>query len=180
MEILQESELARYLFNKYSSNPQNWNFIISLSQVRDSFFDAIISNPDEVWQLKIDSIYKPNPIIMGAKVDNDQSKLKKRITNTTSFGYRNLETNKIMDFLKNLTMEQNSNSIKEIEVNRQLNSLLASIEPVKPVIGKDYLYGPFIFTEKRLTKFDKKNEKVSEQISSKMRQKLRTKYSSYG
>lgn len=180
MEILQEGELAQYLFNRYSSNPKNWNFIISVSPIRDSFFDAIISNSDEVWQLKIDSIYKPYPIIMGAKVDNDFSKLEKRIDNTTPFGYRNLETNKIMNFLKDLTEKQNSNSIKEIEVNRHLHSLLSSIEPVKPVVGKDYLYGPFLFTEKRLTNFDKNNEKVSEKISSKMREKLRTKYSSYG
>jgi hypothetical protein len=180
MEILQEGELAQYLFNKYSMNPKNWNFIISVSQIRDSFFDAIISNPDEVWQLKIDSIYKPNPIIMGAKVDNDSSKLEKRINNTSNFGYRHLETNKIMNFLKNLTEEQNYNSIKEIDVNKHLHSLLSSIEPVKPVIGKDYLYGPFIFTEKKLTNFDKNNEQVSEKISSKMRSKLRTKYSYYG
>ncbi|MDR4511447.1 MAG: hypothetical protein MRJ93_07055 [Nitrososphaeraceae archaeon] len=180
MEILQESELARYLFNRYSLKPKNWNFIISLSQVHDSFFDAIISNPDEIWQLKIDSIYKPNPIIMGAKVDNDLSRVEKRFNTTTSFGYRNLETNKIMNFLKNLSMEQNSNSIKESEVNTQLNSLLSSIEPVKPIAGKDYIYGPFLFTEKRLPNFDKTNQKVSEQISSKMKEKLRMRYSSYG
>ncbi len=31
------------------------------------FLDAIVSNPDEVWQLKIDSIYKPNPLVTGYK-----------------------------------------------------------------------------------------------------------------
>ena len=33
-----------------------------------SFFDAIVSNPNEVWQLKIDSIYKPNPLIIGTRL----------------------------------------------------------------------------------------------------------------
>ena len=38
-----------------------------------NFYDAIMSNPNEVWQ-KIDSIYKPNPLIVGTKVDVDPVK----------------------------------------------------------------------------------------------------------
>ena len=180
MEILQERELARHLFNQYTINPKNWNFIISTSPIRDSFFDALISNSDEVWQLKIDSIYKPNPIIMGAKIDNDPSKLKKKLNNTSPFGYRNLETNAIMEFLKDLSEEQSKNSIKDNDINRCLDSLLSSLEPVKPVRGKNYLCGPFIFTENKLQKFYKNHEKMSDMISSQMRQNLRMKYSSYG
>ncbi len=110
MEILQERDLARYLFNQYTINPKNWNFIISTSPIRNSFFDALISNSNEVWQLKIDSLYKPNPMIMGAKVDNDPSKLEKEDSNRSHFGYRSLETSTIMNFLKNLSEEQNNNS----------------------------------------------------------------------
>jgi hypothetical protein len=179
MEILQERDLARYLFNQYTINPKNWNFIISTSPVRNSFFDALISNSNEVWQLKIDSLYKPNPMIMGAKVDNDPSKLEKKISNTSHFGYRSLETSTIMNFLKNLSEEQNNNSVKDDDINIRLHSLLSSLEPVKPIRGKNYLCGPFIFTEKKL-KFDNSHDKISETISSKMKEKLRRKYSSYG
>jgi hypothetical protein len=84
-----------------------------------------------------------------------------------------------MNFLKNLSKEQNNNSIKDNDINLRLHSLLSSLEPVKPISGKNYLYGPFIFTEKKL-KFDNNHDKISETISSKMKEKLRRKYSSYG
>lgn len=76
MEILQDKNLAKYLFEKYTSNPKNWNFIISTS-LQDGFFDATISNTDEVWQLKIDSIYKPLPLVIGTKVDLDSTKIER-------------------------------------------------------------------------------------------------------
>ncbi|HZB99101.1 MAG TPA: hypothetical protein VE226_03740, partial [Nitrososphaeraceae archaeon] len=75
MEILQDRNLAKYLFEKYTTNPKNWNFIISTSSLNDGFFDATVSNTDEVWQLKIDSIYKPLPIVIGTKVDLDSTKI---------------------------------------------------------------------------------------------------------
>ena len=45
--------------------------------MNDGFFDATITNPDEVWQLKIDSLYKPFPIIAGTKIDIESAKMKK-------------------------------------------------------------------------------------------------------
>ena len=57
MEILDEKILAKQIFKKYSVNPRNWNFIISTNSIRDGFFDATVTNSDESWQLKIDSIF---------------------------------------------------------------------------------------------------------------------------
>ena len=79
MEILQDSVLAKHLFAKYSANPKNWSFVISTSSINDQFFDATISSIDEVWQLKIDSIYKPLPMVVGTKVDIDSTTCNKQI-----------------------------------------------------------------------------------------------------
>src|ERR1044072_8341842 len=108
MDVLEEQDLTTYLFNKYSLNQRKWNFIISTSQVNNSFFDAIVSNPDEVWQLKIDSIYKPNPVIMGTKIETDSSIIEKKL-NTTEFGYRKLEADVLWKFIKNISRDQNHN-----------------------------------------------------------------------
>ena len=118
MEILQDRHLAKYLFEKYTTNPKNWNFIISTSSLNDGFFDATVSNTDEVWQLKIDSIYKPLPIVIGTKVDLDSTNIEKRISSSAlPFGYRKLEPPVIMNILRNLTEEQHMNARKESGAN---------------------------------------------------------------
>ena len=91
MEILEDKVIAKYLFEKYCTNPKNWNFVISRSGLSDGFFDATVSNTDEVWQLKIDSIYKPVPMMIGTKVDLDSTMVQRRINpDTAPFGFRKL------------------------------------------------------------------------------------------
>ena len=181
MEILQDRNLAKYLFEKYTSNPKNWNFIISTSSLQDGFFDATISNTDEVWQLKIDSIYKPLPLVIGTKVDLDSTKIEKRINNNPlPFGYRKLEQPTIMNILKNLTEEQNMNTVKESDGNAYLNSILGSLETVRPVSGKNYVYGPVIFTKRNPINSNEYQKQVAEKLTFKLRDNLRNRYSSYG
>src|SRR5919198_3037299 len=106
MEILEDKVIGRHLFEKYCSNPKNWNFIISMSSLRDGFFDATVSNTDEVWQLKLDSIYKPQPMVVGTKVDVDSTMVERGVnSNAVPFGFRKLEPPVIIDFLKKVTEE---------------------------------------------------------------------------
>lgn len=182
MEILEDSTLARYLFERYSSNPKNWNFIISTSSHRDGFFDATVSSTDEVWQLKIDSIYKPVPIVLGTKVDMDSTNIERRLNKGVApFGYRKLDPSVIMNLLKELSEEQPLNATaKEAELNTQFNSILGSLETVKPVTGTSYAYGPFVYTEQNLAGHDENQKQVADKLASKLRNDLRKRYSSYG
>jgi hypothetical protein len=178
MDILQDKHLAKYLFEKYTTNPKNWNFIISTS-LTDGFFDATVSNTDEVWQLKIDSIYKPLPLVIGTKVDLDSTKIEKRISNTVPFGYRKLEPPVIMNILKNLTEEQHRNALKEPDANDYLNSILRSLEPERPVNGKNYVYGPVVFTKRNPVNSNEYQKQVAEKLTFKLRDNLRNRYSTY-
>ncbi len=179
MEILEESSLGKHLFQKYSSNPKNWNFIISTTSIHDHFFDAVISNPNEVWQLKLDSIYKPNPFIVGTKIDLDSNQIEKNInTKITTFGYRRINDNKILNLLKALSEEQQDNSSKDLDIS--LNSVLSEIEPVAPKKNDNYIYGPFLFTNKNLLNINDQQKKISEKLSTKIRANLRNKYHGYG
>jgi hypothetical protein len=182
MEILQDRNLAKHLFEKYTSNPKNWNFIISTSSLQDGFFDATISNTDEVWQLKIDSIYKLLPIVIGTKVDLDSTKVEKRISNSSAapFGYRKLEAPTIMRILKNLTEEQHMNALKESDANNSLNSILGSLETVRPIRGKNYVYGPVVFTKRNPVNSNEYQKQVAEKLTFKLRDNLRNRYLSYG
>jgi hypothetical protein len=181
MEILQDRSLAKYLFEKYTTNPKNWNFIISTSSLNDGFFDATVSNTDEVWQLKIDSIYKPLPIVIGTKVDLDSTNIEKRISSSAlPFGYRKLEPPVIMNILRNLTEEQHMNARKESGANDYLNSILGSLETVTPVSGKNYVYGPVVFTKGNPVNSNGYQKQVAEKLAFKLRDNLRNRYSSYG
>lgn len=180
MEILKDKVLAKYLFERYASNPRDWKFIISKSSFDDGFFDATVSNREEVWQLKIDSIYKPIPTVLGTKVDVDSMKFDKRLGySTIPFGYRIFDPPVIMNILDKLT--QDHHSINDTITNRTaVNSILSSLETVKPVTGKNYVYGPLVYTENNLVGIDATQKQVSKKLGVQLRDNLRTKYSGYG
>lgn len=173
MDILEGNNLASNLFQRYSANARNWKFVVSVSQVNGNFYDAIVSNPNEVWQLKIDSIYKPKPLIVGAKVDVDPVKFNDN--SHMPFGYRKLDTEKIGKFLSNMDENEDTNGISSY-----ISSLISSSEPEVPTPNNSYAYGPFLFTQKNPIKVDEYQKKISEKLASRLKDKLRLLYSSYG
>jgi hypothetical protein len=173
LDILEGNNLASNLFQRYSANARNWKFVVSVSQVNGNFYDAIVSNPNEVWQLKIDSIYKPKPLIVGAKVDVDPVKFNDN--SHMPFGYRKLDTEKIGKFLSNMDENEDTNGISSY-----ISSLISSSEPEVPTPNNSYAYGPFLFTQKNPIKVDEYQKKISEKLASRLKDKLRLLYSSYG
>jgi hypothetical protein len=185
MDIMEDKTIARHLFEKYCSNPRNWNFVISTSSLGDGFFDAMVSNTDEVWQLKLDSIYKPLPLVVGTKIDVDSTTIERGLSpNSVPFGFRKLEPPVIMDILKKVTEEQEARMNVHnaaADYDDQLYSILRSLKTVKPTSGNNYAYGPFIFTSRTNTlNPNDYNKRVSEKLAMKLRDNLRNKYSSYG
>ncbi|HEX7275033.1 MAG TPA: hypothetical protein VF248_05415 [Nitrososphaeraceae archaeon] len=173
MDILEGNNLASNLFQRYSANARNWKFVVSVSQMNGNFYDAIVSNHDEVWQLKIDSIFKPKPLIVGAKVDVDPVKFNDN--SHMPFGYRKLDTEKIGKFLSSMDENEDTNGISSY-----ISSLLSSSEPEVPTPNNSYAYGPFLFTQKNPIKVDEYQKKISEKLASRLKDKLRLLYSSYG
>ena len=174
MDILEGNNLAANLFERYSANSRNWKFLVSVSQLNGNFYDAIVSSPNEVWQLKIDSIYKPNPLIVGAKVDVDPVKFN---DNThMPFGYRKLDPNKIGKILSNISVnDEDSNAL-----NSYITSIISSTEPEIPTPNNSYAYGPFLFTQKNPIKVDEYQKKISDKLANRLKDKLRLLYSGYG
>ena len=178
MEILEDKVLAKNIFQKYTINPKNWNFVISTTSMNDGFFDATITNPDEIWQLKIDSLYKPYPIINGTKVDIELTKMKKIINkNIVPFGYRKINPPMIMNLFKKISEEQEIIARKDIDyMNKELNSFLGSLETTVPVKGTDYLYGPFLFTDKNIIDKNSPQKNASEKLATNMKKKIKERY----
>jgi hypothetical protein len=179
MEILQDRHLAKYLFQKYCSNPKNWKFLLSPSSFDDGFFDATISNLDEVWQIKVDSIFKPVPLILGTKIDSDATKVYKQI-NTAPFGYRKIDLDLIMNVLSRAADEKDVMKPVEQRSSADLTTLLSAIEPVRPSQRGTYAYGPLAFSNVNPFARNDQQKFVSEKLSRRLRQVLRDRYSLYG
>jgi hypothetical protein len=173
LDILEGNNLASNLFQRYSANARNWKFVVSVTQMNGNFYDAIVSNPNEVWQLKIDSIYKPNPLIVGAKVDVDPGKFNDN--SHMPFGYRKLDPEKIGKMLSNLDENDDTNGI-----STYISSLISSSEPEVPTPNNSYAYGPFLFTQKNPLNVDEYQKRISEKLASRLKDKLHLLYSSYG
>jgi len=173
LDILEGNNLATNLFERYSANSRNWKFVVSVSQQNGSFYDAIVSNPNEVWQLKIDSIYKPNPLIIGTKVDVDP--LRFNDNTHMPFGYRKLDPKKIGKILSNISENEDTSSLSSY-----IGSLISSTKPEVPSPNNSYAYGPFLFTQKNPIKVDEYQRKISDKLANRLNEKLRLLYSSYG
>ena len=184
MEILEEKSLANQLFKQYSTNPKNWNFIISTNPIKDGFYDANISSPQELWRLKIDSIYKPSPIVSGTRLDIDLDRriIEREINETViPFGYRKIDPPVFVNIFKRLFEEQNSIARKNKDnLNQELSSLLNAMEPTVPTTSADYLYGPFLYTNRNLNGKSKYDDLVSEKLSQSIKKKIKERYPSYG
>jgi hypothetical protein len=175
LEILEGSTLAKSLLKKYSANVRDWNFQISVREKHDNFFDAIVTNPEEVWQLKIDSIYKPTPLILGTKIDLEPVKFKKD-ENQVSFGYRKIDAYKLQRMLLNMQEPQKMVNPR----HESLTSWLNYAEPEIPKPDNNYVYGPFIYTSNDLTSVDKHQKLISDKLANRLRTTLRSLYSGYG
>ena len=173
LDILEGNNLATNLFERYSANSRNWKFVVSVTQQNGNFYDAIVSNPNEVWQLKIDSIYKPNPLIIGTKVDVDP--LKFNDNTHMPFGYRRLDPKKIGKILSNINESEDTSAL-----STYIASLISSTKPEVPSPNNSYAYGPFLFTQKNPIKVDDYQRKISDKLANRLNDKLRMIYSSYG
>ena len=169
MEILDGATLKRLLLERYSKNPRNWNFTISPAR-RDGFFDALVSSPGEAYQLKIDSIFKPTPLMLGTSVDIDHSKFSP--PSSVSYGYRKLDRELLMRLLS--TMEN-------VENGEPLENILGPLDPIVPAQSGSYAQGPFVFTKERITSILSSGQSVlDDKLSSELRKLMRSRYSAYG
>lgn len=67
MEI---SKIKEEIWKKYNEDPRNWSFWISRDK-NGEFYDLFIIHKDECYLIKLDTIYKPNPLGLGKKMKVD-------------------------------------------------------------------------------------------------------------
>ncbi len=169
MEFLSGPALSKYLLEKYAKNPRGWNFTVAPSS-RETFFDALVSGPEESWQLKIDSIFKAAPLVLGAKIDEPKKPVSPPLP---SYGYRKLDPAIMMKILREASEE------KEASANI-LDKILGSLEPTAPIEGASYAEGPFVFTNQKILGISDAQRKLDERLTFGIKNLMRERYLGYG
>ena len=174
MELLKGKALFAYLLEKYSKNPGGWYFTIGPS-ARDNFFDGLISSPEESWQLKMDSIFKPNPIVLGAKVE-ERNQVNNKTPGIPSYGYRRLDPEALLNLFQQ-GREGDAPSTPE----QLLEKFLKTNKPVAPLQKGSYAEGPVVFSNNRILEGVSKSQKeLDEKLAAEVKKLLRNSYPSYG
>jgi hypothetical protein len=165
MEILQGDALYRTLLRQYSNDPRGWSFTVSPS-ARDGFFDARVGGPDESWHLKLDTIYKPSPFVLGARTLEDADPPPSPL----SFGFRRVDPRQAP------ALHDDSR-----EGMSALLAYLSTVSPVAPTGPGRYIQGPVVFASrgKPAGSMSREQRSVDSRLSDEMRKLVRSRYPSY-
>ena len=166
MEILEGEAMYRTLLQRYSKNPRGWSFTISPSS-RDGFFDARVGGPEESWHLKLDTIFKPSPFVLGARTDQD---LSRGPLAPLSFGFRRVSPQQAPGLLDDSP-----------EGMSRLLAFLSSINPVAPTGPGSYIQGPYVYASRgpSAQSVTRDQRTVDSRLSDEMRKLVRRRYPSY-
>jgi hypothetical protein len=166
MEILEGAALYRMLLERYSKDPRGWSFTISPSPSH-GFFDARVRGHDEAWHLKLDTIYKASPFVLGAKTDQD---LSDGSPAPLSYGFRRVDPREAPAILDDTQEGMN-----------RLFAYLSSLSPVAPTDPGNYFQGPFVFSSRGRpgASMTREQRRIDSKLSDEMLKLVRRRYSSY-
>jgi len=156
------------MLESYSRNPNGWDFVISPSP-SSGFYDALVSGPEAAWMLKIDSLFKPFPIVLGAPAEA----VPRRRTGALPYGFRKLPSSLVLELLRGEGRRQ------EPEKIASLLSVLRS-ETVVPEEGRSYAQGPFVLSGPGKLALSGGQRELDDRLTSEMRRSLRIRYPAYG
>ncbi len=73
-EVKSYEEIMQEIMEEYDSNPRQWSVCIGRSR-DERYYDILISRGSELWQIKIDTLFKHSPVGVGAKIEIEQEKI---------------------------------------------------------------------------------------------------------
>jgi hypothetical protein len=167
MEFEEGEALRKRILESYFRNPRGWSFVMSPS--KSGFYGAVVSGPDSTWMLKMDSIFKPFPMVLGSQVEADLRKPEYPF----AYGYRKLPSELILQMLGG------ERPAPRKKMLAGLMSVLRS-EPIVPEAGRSYAEGPFVLTTPGKINLSESQREVDARLASEMNRLLKTRYPAYG
>ena len=168
MELLEGRDLRKRMLESYSRDPKGWSFVISPSP-GSGFSDATVSGPDGTWILKIDSLFKPFPIVIGSQ---SEERLR-RPEGPFPYGYRELPPELALQIMGGEGPGSGQTTLE------RLLTVLKS-EPVVPEVGGSYAQGPLLLTGPQKVGLSNSQREIDAKLASEMRRLMRLRYPAYG
>ncbi|MDG6914508.1 MAG: hypothetical protein JRM86_05145 [Nitrososphaerota archaeon] len=163
MEILEGDAIQGAVLRSYSRDPRGWSFTVRPSGA-DGFFDALVTGPTETWRLKLDTIFKPTPLVLGARTEEQVA----GATAPLSFGFRRVDQEVAPALLDGSP-----------EGVRRLVELLRTANPVAPAVPGSYVQGPIIFSSRAARSTSDRERAVEERLSAEMKALVMRRYPGY-
>lgn len=125
-------EVMKEFYREYQENPEGWNFWMSPPPSSDDFYEAYMLRNEEAFFLKLDSIFTPNPVGVGAKMKIEEGQFARDLPD---FGYRKFSERETERFLKNLPRPEDYNLEEEFrkDLIKSRNELVDEALRRKPV-----------------------------------------------
>lgn len=157
MEIYAGDEVFDKLRKDYDSNQKGWTALFGMAE---KGFDILFNQGKKQWQLKLDTVYRQNPIVVGGKIDTEKSfEAPKGIP---GFGIRNITEE---DIAKLLDMPP-----------CKLLEFLKNTEPMPTdEIGHSAIAGPYL-TANPLAVVSKKHAELDKKLRSELERHIQKDY----
>lgn len=175
MEYLTAEEALTELLKRYDRNPKGWSFLVSKGS---SFWDILLIGPEESWQIKVDTIFKPKPLGVGVKLEGKLSPpLLKGALKSFPYGFRPLPP----ATLESLARKVEVGGLRPEDAAKELVDRLQRTKPVpRAKIPPRALtaVGPHLLLPKALP-FSGKQKELDMKLEAELRRLLRRKYQFY-
>jgi hypothetical protein len=174
METIPIEELWKEIVRKYDKKPRGWRALTYRSP--DGFYDILLSNPEEAWLMKQDTIYKPNPLGFGVKLEHAPEI---PVVKPLSYGFRHFPIERTERTIELMTrMEASSEEIVKAVNDVLLDVISSAPIPTYKIIKPGILEGPFYL--KDLENLSKEQRELSGKLDLQLRRMFRIKYPMYG
>lgn len=132
-------EIMAEMMRQYDRNPLKWG--ISISRGRGGYGDIFILSPEgELWQIKIDSVYKPQPLGMGMKVGGVEDSEKVISRKIPSYGFRPISRTHMNDLKEKILQDK--------PMDRTIREILSKKPaPLSEIGGAGVIHGPITLSD---------------------------------
>lgn len=167
MKTVDAYEILDYIIKKYNKNPHGWQALAALD--KRGYPTILISNPEEVWLIKLESQYKHHPAGIGVQIGeaNEAARIPK---GKYSWGFRPLGSSTLKKILQSRSMQEVGQIV--------LQALMTKPIPLEKVKTPGLMVGPVAYTSS-LSLISEKQGELDEKLAKELKKLIEKKYPFY-
>ncbi len=177
-------DIMEDFYQDYQDDPTGWSFWVSPPPEKEDFYEAYILHEDEGYFLKLDSIYSPKPVGVGAKLGIERDQL---VEDLPEFGFRKFSREEVKSFLENMpkpdefeSEDEFKEAVKETHQNVVEKALEKEPRPFESLEEQGELaaLGPYS-SQNPLGYISEKQEELRKDLSKKLERMINRNYPGY-